>query len=84
MFPLPKCVLQKLIQIQSRFLWSGTDNHPRMPLASWDSLQLPKPLRGVNVGNLYHKNTAPLQMDMEVFLRKRRIIALEDNNTSKI
>ena len=56
LFPAPKGVLHKIIQLQRQFLWSGYNGKKSLPLVAWNILELPKKLGGVNIGNLQFRN----------------------------
>ena len=56
LFPIPKGVAQKIIAIQRQFLWRGCNGKQGFPLVSWKTLELPKPLGGLNIGNIHHRN----------------------------
>ena len=55
-FPAPMGVIEKIIQIQRDFFWSGSMDKKRLAPAAWCLMELPKSLGGLGFGNLLHKN----------------------------
>ena len=60
LFPVPQGVIKKITAIQRQFLWSGSLDKNSMSLVKWETIQLPKNLGGLSIGNLLHKNTSLL------------------------
>lgn len=60
LYPIPKGIINKIIQLSRTFLWSGNLEKKRLPLVSWDLMQLPKKLGGLSLGNALNKNLAML------------------------
>lgn len=60
LLPMPKGVIEKIIQLQRNFLWRGSLEKKALPLVSWNVLELPKQYGGLSIGNLHNKNTALL------------------------
>ena len=56
LFPIPKSIIERLIRIQRQFLWSGRAEKKAMPLVAWSTVELPKKLGGLAVGNLLNRN----------------------------
>lgn len=54
---IPKLIALKIVKLQRRFLW-GESSNGRMcvPSVSWSSIELPKELGGLGVGNILMKN----------------------------
>lgn len=59
-FPAPKGVIEAIIKIQRRFLWSGDRGRNSLALVAWDQLVLPKIFGGLNVGSILNKNISLL------------------------
>jgi len=57
---MPKQVLRKVYQIQSRFLWGGTNNINKNHWVQWDDVCLPKDQGGLGVGKLEFVNLSLL------------------------
>ncbi|XP_057720156.1 uncharacterized protein LOC130934618 [Arachis stenosperma] len=55
-----KAVVEKLISLQRRFLWSKEDGKNGIALVRWELVQDPKKLGGLGVGNAMIRNTALL------------------------
>ena len=60
LFPAPRGVIEEIIKLQRRFLWSGEVGKSPLALVAWDRLTLPKNLGGLNCGDLSHKNISLL------------------------
>ena len=60
LFPVPQGVIKKITAIQRQFLWSGSLDKNSMSLVKWETIQLPKNLGGLSIGNLLHKNISLL------------------------
>ena len=60
LLPMPKGVIEKIIQLQRNFLWRGSMEKKALPLVAWNVLELPKQYGGLSIGNLHNKNTALL------------------------
>lgn len=60
LFPVPRGIINKISALQRNFLWNGRPEKNSMPLIKWDSIQLPRKLGGLSVGNLFHRNLALL------------------------
>lgn len=57
MFKMPKAVAQRIVKLQRRFFWGVDTNGVRStPAVKWSSVELPKSLGGLGVGNILHKN----------------------------
>ena len=57
MFKMPSSVAQKIVKIQRRFFWGGVDRDNKCtPMVNWSSIELPKELGGLGVGNIMYKN----------------------------
>lgn len=57
MFKLPKVVVNKIVKLQRRFFWGESSNGKMGPPAiNWASIELPKNLGGLGVGNILIKN----------------------------
>lgn len=57
MFKMPKAVAQRIVKLQRKFFW-GESNHGAMqpPAVRWSSVELPKEVGGLGVGNILYKN----------------------------
>ncbi|XP_025678637.1 uncharacterized protein [Arachis hypogaea] len=60
LYKMPKAVMEKLISLQRRFLWSKEDGRNGMALVSWKVVQAPKKLGGLGVGDAMIHNTTLL------------------------
>lgn len=60
LFPIPKWVFGEIIKIKRQFLWSGNKEKKSLPWLNSDTVELPKALGGLNIGNLLHRNLALL------------------------
>lgn len=57
MFKMPKEVAQKIVKLQRKFFWGSSSNGDLMPPSvKWSSIELPKNMGGLGVGNILHKN----------------------------
>lgn len=56
LYPIPQAVIKKIISIQRQFLWSGSMKKNAMSLVKWETLQLPRKLGGLSLGNILHRN----------------------------
>ena len=60
MFKMPKAIALKIVKMQRRFFWEGTNEVSNQknecPTIKWESIELPKELGGLGVGNMMHKN----------------------------
>ena len=59
-FKMPKRVMQKIISLQSRFLWAMKEDGRSIPMVKWEVVQKPKKLGGLGVGDVLMKNAALL------------------------
>ena len=57
---ISKAVAQKIISLQSRFFWGVSGSKKRMQTMKWRTIQLPKELEGLGVGDILLKNVALL------------------------
>ena len=57
---VPKGVIAKIVAMQRQFFWSGETGKKSFPLVAWSTIELPKNLGGLGVGNLLHRNIAIL------------------------
>ena len=57
MFKMSKSIALKIVKLQRRFFWSGS-NGEKMggPMIKWSDIELPKEMGGLGVGNIMHKN----------------------------
>lgn len=60
LFPIPKKVIEKINKITRAFLWSGDSEKKAISLVAWKSIQLPKSMGGLGIGNMLHRNLAML------------------------
>ena len=60
LFKIPLAVVKKIISIQRNFFWFEMQDKRAIPLVAWETIQKPKHLGGLGVGNLVVKNTALL------------------------
>lgn len=56
LFPVPVGVVEKIRNIQRRFLWSGETEKKGLALVRWEIVQLPKKYGGLNVSNTLNRN----------------------------
>ena len=57
MFKMPRSIAQKIVKIQRNFFWGGGNGEIKgFPMVKWSSIELPKALGGLGVGNIMHKN----------------------------
>lgn len=57
LFKMPKLIAQKIVNIQRRFFWGeSVGGKLSIPLIKWSSVELPKDLGGLGVGNIMYKN----------------------------
>ena len=57
MFKMPKAIALKIVKLQRRFFWCGS-NGDKMgcPMVKWSDIQLSREMGGLGVGNIMHKN----------------------------
>lgn len=55
-FPAPKCIIEKIVQLQRRFLRSENLEKKLLPPMAWDLSILPKSLGGLRIGDLKSRN----------------------------
>ena len=60
LFKVLKAIVKRIIQIQRIFFWVGDQCRKGVPLMAWETLQKPKHLGGLGVGDLVIKNAALL------------------------
>ena len=60
LFPIPKGVVAKIVSITRAFLWCGDSEKKCIPMVAWSTVQLPKALGGLGIGNIWHKNISLL------------------------
>ena len=60
LFKIPKAVANRIVQIQRNFFWIGDEKKRGIPLVAWETIQKPKELGGLGVGDLIIKNVALL------------------------
>ncbi|XP_015971011.1 uncharacterized protein LOC107494490 [Arachis duranensis] len=60
LFKMPKAIVEKLILLQRRFLWSTEEGRTGMALVRWEVVQAPKKLGRLGVGDAIVRNTALL------------------------
>lgn len=54
---MPKSVALKIVKLQTRFFWGATAGEKMsIPTVKWLSIELPKELGRLGVGNILHKN----------------------------
>lgn len=54
---MPKLVAQRIVSLQRKFFWgNSTCGNPTAPFIKWSSIELPKSLGGLGVGNILYKN----------------------------
>jgi reverse transcriptase-like protein len=57
MFRMPKIVAAKIVKLQRKFLWGETSSGKLVPPpVKWSSVELPKQIGGLGVGNILYKN----------------------------
>ena len=57
MFKMPKSIAIKIVKIQRSFFWGGASGEKKsFPSVKWSSIELPKEMGGLGVGNIMHKN----------------------------
>ncbi|XP_074271685.1 uncharacterized protein LOC141595620 [Silene latifolia] len=59
-FLLPKAIIHKVESICRAYLWSGSDEHHKVPAVAWHKCCLPKDQGGLGIINCYHWNIATL------------------------
>lgn len=60
LFPVPQSIINRITRIQRQFLWcKNSESHAMAPI-KWETVQLPRKLGGLSVGNLLHRNLALL------------------------
>lgn len=60
LFPIPKGIAEQIKRIQLQFFWRENNEKKSFPLVSWDTIELPKKLGGLGVGNLLNPNLSLL------------------------
>ena len=53
---IPQGVIDRIVTIQRRFLWSGSGEKKSLALAKWEIVQLPRDKGGLNISNLLYRN----------------------------
>lgn len=56
LYPIPQGVIDKMVSIQRRFLWSSFKDKRGSALVQWGVVQLPKDKGGLNISNLLYRN----------------------------
>lgn len=56
LFPIPHGIVDKITKLQRDFLWCGFAGNKSFPLVKWDTIQIPKNIGGLGVGNLLIRN----------------------------
>ena len=57
MFKMPKSIAMKIVKIQRSFFWGGGNGEKKNhSIVKWSSIELPKELGGLGVGNIMYKN----------------------------
>ena len=57
MFKMPTSIAMKIVKLQRSFFWGGANGEKKIvPIVKWSSIELPKELGGLGVGNIMHKN----------------------------
>ena len=57
MFMMPRSIALKIVKIQRNFFWGGGNGERKgLPMVKWSSIELPKQLGGLDVGNIMYKN----------------------------
>ena len=57
MFKMPTSIALKIVQLQRSFFWGGGNEEKKtFPIVKWYSIELPKELGGLGVGNIMLKN----------------------------
>lgn len=57
MFKMSKSIANKIVKLQRRFVWGNSAHgHMQTPMVKWSSIELPKSLGGLGIGNILHKN----------------------------
>ncbi|XP_074277777.1 uncharacterized protein LOC141601399 [Silene latifolia] len=59
-FLLPKGIIHKVECICRAYLWSGSEEHHKVPAVSWDTCCLPKIYGGLGIDNCHMRNIAML------------------------
>ncbi|XP_074265930.1 uncharacterized protein LOC141588384 [Silene latifolia] len=59
-FLLPKGIIHKVECICRAYLWSGSEEHHKVPAISWDTCCLPKIYGGLGIDNCHMRNIAML------------------------
>lgn len=57
-FSVPHGIIDKIIKLQRNLLWSGSMEKNAMALINWKTVELPRSLGGLSVGNILHRNLA--------------------------
>lgn len=60
LFPIPMAVVEKITRIQRQFLWCGSMKKKHLNPIAWKTVELPKTLGGLGVGNIHNRNIALL------------------------
>ena len=60
LFGIPVKFAERMERIQRDFLWTGTDDHKRYHLVSWDLVCLPKSQGGLGIRKISHLNQSLL------------------------
>lgn len=55
-FRVPNIVAKRIISLERRFFWGGSEESRSLVRVSWDILQAPKYLGGLDIGNFLVKN----------------------------
>ena len=59
MFKMPKAIALKIVKMRRRFFWGSANESSNQkkgcPTIKWKSIELPKELGGLGVGNMMHK-----------------------------
>ena len=57
MFKMPRSIVMKIVKMQRSFFWVGTNGEKKCyPMVKWSSIELPKDLGSLGVGNIMYKN----------------------------
>ena len=57
MFKMPKAIALKIVKLQRRFFWGGSNGESKgCPMVKWSDIELPREMGGLGVGNIMHKN----------------------------
>ena len=56
MFKMPKSIARRIVKIQRSFFWGGGSGEKKnFPIVKWSSIELPKEMGGLGVGNIMYK-----------------------------